>query len=99
MSQPALAYWRDQTLILQVYLQPRASRDEVIGWHERGLKIRLKAPPIDGEANRQLIKYLARLFDVSIANVQLLKGDSHRLKTLSIDSPKTLPDWLSSIAP
>ena len=97
MSQQAHAYWRDQTLILQVYLQPRASRDEVIGWHERGLKIRLKAPPVDGKANQQLIRFLAQLFRVNQTDVQLLKGDSNRQKTLSIHSPKNLPDWLSSI--
>ncbi len=97
MSNEAHARWQDDTLILQVYVQPRASRDEISGWHDRGLKIRLKAPPVDGAANKQLIKFLARLFKVPASRIQLLKGESSRQKTLAITRPSSLPEQLSSI--
>jgi len=89
--------WRGETLILQVYIQPRASRDEVIGWHEKGLKIRLKAAPVDGQANKHLIKLLAKAFKVTMQNVRLLRGESSRQKTLSIERPNIMPDWLATI--
>lgn len=97
MSEAPLAHWQEQTLILQVYLQPRASRDELVGWHERGLKIRLKASPVDGAANRHLLKFLARLFKVPVANISLLHGQTGRQKTLAIHKPVFVPELLSII--
>lgn len=97
MNAQAHVRWRDETLILQVYVQPRASRDEVTGWHKRGLKIRLKAPPVDGEANKQLMKFLAKLFKVPISKISLLKGETSRQKTLTIEKPAAIPDWLTTI--
>lgn len=97
MSAEAHAKWQDDSLILQVYIQPRASRDEISGWHARGLKIRLTAPPVDGAANKQLQKFLARLFQVPQSNVKLLKGETSRQKTLAIRQPASLPEALSSM--
>jgi len=97
MSKAALARWQDETLILHVYVQTRASRDELVGWHERGLKVRLKAPPVDGEANKQLMKLLARIFKVPASHVSLLKGETSRQKTLAIQQPACLPELLSTI--
>ena len=88
--------WRDKTLILQVYVQPRASRNEVTGWHAHGLKVRLKAAPVDGEANKQLKKFLAKQFKVPVAKISLLKGEAGRQKTLAIEKPTTIPNWLST---
>ncbi len=99
MSGQPLARWQDQTLILQVYLQPRASRDELVGWHERGLKIRLTAPPVDGAANKHLLKFLAAQFKVPVSNIHLLQGETSRQKTLSIHKPTRLPELLSIIEP
>lgn len=97
MSGSRHARWQQQTLILQIYLQPRASRDELVGWHEHGLKVRIKAPPVDGAANKQLRKFLARLFKVPVSNIRLLKGETSRQKTVAIDHPTILPDLLSTI--
>lgn len=73
MSKPH-ALWQNQTLLLQVYLQPRASHDELVGWHERGLKIRIKSPPVDGAANKHLLKFIARQFKVPTSHVKLVRG-------------------------
>ena len=91
--------WLNDAVILQVYIQPRASRDEITGWHEKGLKIRLTAPPVDGAANKQLQKFIARQFKVPLSRVSILKGESSRQKTLSIHKPGSLPEPLSSLKP
>lgn len=83
--------WTDDTLILSVRIQPRASRDEIVGVHDDSLKIRITAPPVDGKANAHLIKYLAAIFAVPRARVTLLSGESGRNKHISIDSPGRLP--------
>lgn len=91
MSLAPHAQWRDQTLVLQVYIQARASRDELVGWQEQGLKIRLKAPPVDGAANKYLVKFLARQFDVPASNIRLLKGETTRQKGLRLSPPALFP--------
>ncbi len=97
MNKPAHVRWCNKILILQVYVQARAGRDELGGWHERGLKIRLKSPPVDGQANKHLLKFLSKLFKVAISNIRLLKGETSRQKTLAIERPATIPNWLATI--
>ncbi len=83
-------------LILQVRVQPRASRDAIAGVMGDCLKIRLTAPPVEGKANNHLIAYLAELFGVPKNHVILERGDSSKQKRLRIRTPKKLPknlDW------
>ncbi|MCZ6858630.1 MAG: DUF167 family protein, partial [Gemmatimonadetes bacterium] len=47
------------------YVQPRASKTEVAGRHGDAIKIRVKAPPVDGAANEEVIRFLAKRFRVS----------------------------------
>lgn len=85
--------WQGQSLILSIRVQPRASRDEIVGPHgEESLKVRISAPPVDGKANQHLIKFLAKAFGVAKAQVTLLKGAGGREKQLSIKAPARLPD-------
>ncbi|NOY63605.1 MAG: YggU family protein [Gammaproteobacteria bacterium] len=93
---PPFYQWRGTTLTLNVYVQPRASRNEVIGPHNGALKIRITAPPIEGKANRHLIQFLATLFGVSKSGVALLKGNGSRVKRFEVTGPKTLPPGISS---
>jgi uncharacterized protein (TIGR00251 family) len=69
---------------LQVRVQPRASRSELAGLHAGRLRIRLAAPPVDGEANEELERFLARLLSVPRRAVNLTAGHSGRQKTLMI---------------
>ena len=91
MNTPAFYHWQGETLVLQLYVQPRASRDELCGLHGDSLKIRITAPPADGKANLHLRKYLAKLFRVPISQVTLLRGISSRNKQFSIETPRQLP--------
>ncbi|MFN0085357.1 MAG: DUF167 domain-containing protein [Blastocatellia bacterium] len=65
-----------------VRVQPRASRSGVAGEIDGVLKLRLAAPPVDGEANEELIRLLARLLDLPRANFSLLSGATSRNKTV-----------------
>ncbi|RPJ61068.1 MAG: YggU family protein [Acidobacteria bacterium] len=71
---------------LQVHLQPRASRNEISGVVEQGLKIRLTAPPVDDRANRQLVDFLAETLDLPRRDVVLLHGQKSRSKTVGFKS-------------
>lgn len=83
--------WDGQKLVLQLLIQPKASRDEFSDIRNGRLKIRLTAPPADGAANRCLLDFLASQFSVARNKVSLPRGASGRQKTVVIDHPASLP--------
>lgn len=80
---------------LALYLQPNASRTQIVGLHQHYLKIAISAPALAGKANSQLIQFLAQTFQVAKSAVLLEKGQQSRLKKVKIISDKPLPDSLS----
>ena len=78
-------------------VQPRASRSRVTGWHDGRLKVQLTAPPVDGEANEALLKFLSKLLGVPRRDVTLLRGETSRRKTVLL--PPLPAAVLSSLTP
>jgi uncharacterized protein (TIGR00251 family) len=70
---------------LTLYLQPRASRTEVVGAHGDALKLRIAAPPVDGEANDELIRFLAKALGVTKAQVTIASGATGRKKRVRVE--------------
>lgn len=93
---PGFYSWQDGDLLLRVYLQPRASRDEIIGPHGEALKIRVTAPPVEGKANRRLQEFLAGEFGVPSTRVELEKGHGSRIKLWRIRQPRRLPAGITA---
>jgi uncharacterized protein (TIGR00251 family) len=79
-------------LVLSLHVQPGAARTEVAGLHGGALKIRLAAPPVDGKANAELVRFLAEAFGVPRRAVALVRGETSRQKTVRIDAPVRRPD-------
>lgn len=71
-------------LLLQIYAAPRAARSRVAGLHDGRLKVHLAAPPVDGAANEELMRFLARELGLPRSGVTLAKGASSRRKTVAI---------------
>ena len=69
---------------LQLHIQPRASRTEIAGVHGGSLKIRLAAPPVDGEANDELVRYLAKTLGVPKRSVTIVSGATGRRKRVRV---------------
>ena len=82
------------SIILFLYIQPGASKTEVCGNHDGRIKIRLKAPPVEGKANQMLCAFLAETFDVKKSQVVLKSGETSRLKTIEILGAKKMPEWV-----
>ena len=82
-------------LILELHVQPRAVRDEIVSYHGDRLKVRITAPPVDGKATQHLIAFLAGVFQVPKRDVVLLSGGSGRDKRVRIQRPQTVPDILA----
>lgn len=70
---------------LFVRVQPRASRTELAGEVDGVLKVRIAAPPVEGEANRELIRHLAKLVGVAPSRVRVAAGERGRSKTVDIE--------------
>ena len=75
---------KDGKLSFTVRVQPRVSRDEIVGEHQDGLKIRLTAPPVDDRANEALRKLLASRLNVPRAAVRIAAGEHSRTKRVEI---------------
>jgi hypothetical protein len=71
-------------LILSVYIQPRASKNQICGIQGEELKIRLNSPPVDGAANKLCREFIADLFDVAKSSVGIISGETFRHKRLRI---------------
>jgi len=71
--------------IISVRVIPRASQDEIAGFDGDVLRVRLKAPPVDGKANEALRRVLAECFAVRPADVVIVSGLASRTKRVSIN--------------
>ncbi len=69
---------------LSLYVQPRASRTRAVGEHDGRLKVQVAAPPVDGEANAELVRYLAKALGVAKSNVELISGETSRHKRFRV---------------
>jgi len=71
-------------IILKVYLQPKASKNEIVGSYRDGIKVKITAPPVEGKANEALIRFLAKELGVSPSCIEITRGHHSREKTLKI---------------
>jgi uncharacterized protein (TIGR00251 family) len=82
--------WEVKDSILKVYLQPRSSRDEIIGPYRDGIKVKVTAPPAEGKANEALLQLLAKELNVTPSRIEIIKGHHSREKTLRISNSNPL---------
>jgi len=71
-------------LILDIRVIPRASKTQIVGMHDGALKVRIAAPPVDGAANAELVKLLAKAFGVSKSSIEIISGETSKTKRIRI---------------
>ena len=77
---------KNNALTFIVRVVPRASKSEIVGDYDGALKVRIASPPVDGAANIELIKLLAKTFDVSKSEVEILSGETSKTKQVKISN-------------
>ncbi|MGH9852649.1 MAG: DUF167 domain-containing protein, partial [Blastocatellia bacterium] len=93
---------KDDGISFAVRVQPRASKSGVVGELDGALKVRLAAPPVDGEANEELIRLLATLFAVPRQQITLISGQTSKNKLVRVggvsiaEGEKVLAEALAS---
>jgi len=78
---------KDGMVLVPVRVQPRSSRTELKGWNaDRGaFEVRLKAPPVDGAANAELVRFLGRkVLRVPPSDLAIVRGHTGRDKTVGV---------------
>ena len=75
---------KDGAAIFSVRVAPRASRSEVVGIYDGALKVRIASPPVDGAANAELIRLLAKKFGVAKTDVEIVSGETSKNKRVRI---------------
>lgn len=94
MSAPWYRFADGERLILTLHVQPGARRTEVVGPHGDALKLRVAARPVEGEANAELIRFLAATLGVSPRAVTLVSGNASRRKRVAVAGAARPPQVL-----
>ena len=82
---------------VRVRVQPAAQKNELLGWNAAGeLRIRVAAPPREGEANKELIAFLAKRFSVPKREIEIESGEKSKIKTVS--APASLEEALRALS-
>ena len=79
---PALS---SKPISIWIHAQPRAGKSEVICKHGDAVKVRLKAPPVDGKANEELVRMLAKAIGIPKAAIQITHGETGRRKRVTLE--------------
>ena len=89
---------KNGSLVFRVRVVPRASRSEITGEHDGALRVRIAAPPVEGAANDELVRLLARSCGVPRSAIKITAGQAAKLKTVSLSgvSAKAFTDWFDS---
>jgi uncharacterized protein (TIGR00251 family) len=72
------------SIIFNVRVIPRSSKSEIVGEHDGDLKVKLSSPPVDGRANKELIKILAKELKVAKSDIEIIGGETSKSKRIQI---------------
>lgn len=75
---------KDGAVTFSVRTVPRASKTEFADGHDGAVKIRIASPPVEGAANEELVKFLAKTFGVPKSSVEIVSGEHGKNKTVRI---------------
>lgn len=76
---------KDGAVVFAVKAVPRASRTEFAGEHDGAVRVRIASPPVEGAANDELIRFLAKSFGVSRSAVTVVSGQHGRNKLVRVE--------------
>ena len=78
-------YEHDGSVTFYVRVIPRSSKSEIVGELDGALKVKLKAPPVDGAANDELIRLLSKEFDFSRSDIEIVSGFTSKSKRIRVN--------------
>jgi hypothetical protein len=76
---------KDGRVLLHIHVIPGSAKNAVVGVHDDALKIKIAAPPIEGRANAECVRFLSGLFGVKKSQVAIASGHRSRDKIVSVE--------------
>lgn len=73
-------------MVIRVKVKPGSKVDEISREADGNIRIKIKAQPIEGKANKYLVEYLSEFFKLPKSKIEILKGETNSFKTISIDA-------------
>ena len=89
--------WYDQTekfVDLYINARPASSRNEIVGIFDDTLKIKVKAPAVEGAANRELVKFLSKMFKIPKSEILFVSGETSKRKRLRLPRNEKLMQFI-----
>ena len=71
-------------VIISLHVLPNAPKSQIVGEHNGSLKIKIKAPPVDGKTNEAIVKFFSDVLGISKSKIEILKGDKSKEKSLQV---------------
>lgn len=71
-------------MLLHFYILPNSSENKICGLHDGSIKLKLKAPPVEGAANKAVIEFLSGILKLPKKNIAIKRGDQSRYKQVEI---------------
>jgi uncharacterized protein (TIGR00251 family) len=69
---------------ISIHVYPNAPRNQVVGLRDGVLAVKIAAPPLRGQANRELVAFLSQLLGVSKSRLAIIRGHTSRNKLISV---------------
>ncbi len=86
------------SITLKIKAQPKSSRNEFCGLYgDDAIKVKVKAPPVDGAANKEIVKFLSKEFKISKSDIKFISGESSKLKIIKLPKSKKLLDFIERL--
>lgn len=83
---PYLGLSKDGSPLIRLHVQPKSRKTRIVGLHDGCLKLAVASPPVDGKANKAILKYLATVLGLSARHVVLRSGLQSRKKVVCVES-------------
>jgi len=84
-------------IILRVKAVPGSSINKIADIQEDVLRVKIKAPAVEGAANKELIKFLSKTLRIAKSDIEILKGETSKVKSLSIPHSEALVEKIASL--
>lgn len=80
---------------IHLHIAPRASQSRVVGLHNNCLKLQIAAPPVDGQANQEVIRLLAKSLHVERSRISWVSGESSKRKCIEVSDLTPDQAWIA----
>ncbi len=88
---------KDDFVIFYIKAQPNSSKNKIAGILGDSLKINIKAPAVDGEANKELVKFLSKSFKIAKNDIHFISGETSKRKKLKLPINENIQKFIEDM--